>query len=534
MSQARNVDAVVVGAGFAGLYALHRLRALGLNVQVFEAGSDVGGTWFWNRYPGARCDVDSHDYSYSFSEDLQQEWRWPERFSNQSEILRYIHHVADRFGLRSGVKLDTRVTAMHYDEVSSRWTVRTDQGDEVSARFCVMASGQLSLPSVPDFPGLESFKGKWYHSGKWPHETVDFTGQRVGVIGTGSSGIQIIPLVAQEAKHLHVFQRTANYCIPAMNRPLTDEADQERKGNYKAMREVAAASAFCMTAGAPPLKSALEDTPEQREKVYESKWNAGGSINFLYAYRNLLVDKAGNDTAGDFVRAKIRSVVKDPKVAEQLAPKGYYIGTKRLCLGTNYYETYNRANVTLVDVRSSPIERITPTGVKTRDAEYALDTLVFATGFDAMTGPMLDIDIRGRDGLALSKKWADGPRSFLGLMTAQFPNLFIITGPGSPSVKTNMVCHIEQHVDWITDCIGHLVQAGIGTIETPRDKEDAWVQHVNEVADATLYPLADSWYTGANIPGKPRVFMPYVGGLDKYKALCDRETETRYQSFVLS
>lgn len=526
-------DAIIVGAGFAGLYALHRLRGLGLRAKVFEAGSDIGGTWFWNRYPGARCDVESLEYSYSFSDDLQQKWDWPERFAAQPDILKYIHHVAERFDLRRDIVVDTKVTSATFDEAEGRWTVVTSRGHRASAKFCIMASGNLSLPRVPQFAGLESFKGRWFHSGLWPHETVDFSGRRVGVIGTGSSGIQMIPNIAEQAAHLYVFQRTANYSVPSVNRPLTMEVSQTHKARYGEWRQAARRTPFGIAGHPPPEKSALDVPPEERTKSYEAKWGTGGNISFLYAYKDMLVDKDANETACQFVRDKIAETVRDPKVAKLLMPNDHYIGTKRLCLDIGYYETYNRDNVTLVDVKTSPIETIYEDGLRTRDADYELDDIVFATGFDAMTGALLDIDIRGRNNLALSTKWADGPRTYLGLMTAGFPNMFIITGPGSPSVKTNMISAIEQHVDWISDFIVHIETQKYATTEAEPEEENRWVAHVNEVADRTLYPLANSWYVGANIPGKPRVFMPYVAGLDKYRDICDDIAAQQYKGFVL-
>ena len=531
---ATEFDVVVVGAGFAGLYMLHRLRELGMRVRVFEAGQGVGGTWFWNRYPGARCDVESLEYSYSFSEDLQQEWKWPERFAAQPDILRYINHVADRFDLRRDIQLNTRVVSAVFDETANRWTVQTDQGDVASARFCIMASGNLSLPRVPEFNGLSNFQGQSYHSGLWPAEDVDFSGQRVGVIGTGSSGIQLIPNVAKQAKHLYVFQRTANFSVPAQNRPHTHQADQRHKAQYSEWREQARRTPFGIAGHSPPAKSALEDPPEERSRVYEIKWGTGGNISFLYAYNDLLVNQDANETAGEFVRWKIRKTVRDPAVAELLLPNDHYIGTKRLCLDNGYYETFNRDNVTLVDVKRSPIVEITAKGLRTEESEYELDAIVFATGFDAMTGALLDVDMRVNTGGSLRAKWSAGPRTYLGLMTAGFPNLFIITGPGSPSVKSNMVSAIEQHVDWITDCLKYLQSHGIRRIEAGLDTENEWVEHVNQVADATLYPLANSWYVGANIPGKPRVFMPYVAGLDKYRKICDDVAAKNYKGFVLT
>ena len=526
-------DAIVIGAGFAGLYTLHRLRGLGLKVRVLEAGEGIGGTWFWNRYPGARCDIESLEYSYSFDEALQQEWKWPERFSAQPDILRYINHVADRLDLRRDIRLNARVSSVVFDDATNTWTVETDSGLRARARFCVMASGNLSLPRVPRFEGLDDFKGDWYHTGLWPHEGVDFSGRRVGVIGTGSSAIQAIPVIAQQAKHLYVFQRTANFSVPALNRPLTPEADQAHKAIYPQRREEARHTPFGVSGYPPPAKSALEATEEERRKHYESKWRTGGTLNLLYAYNDLLVNKDSNETVCEFVRQKIGGIVRDAEVAKLLMPNDHYIGTKRLCLDNGYFETFNRDNVTLVDVKSAPIVSITPDGLRTEKQEYKLDAIVFATGFDAMTGALLDMDIRGRAGDALRDKWAAGPRTYLGLMTAGFPNMFFITGPGSPSVKSNMVSSIEQHVDWITDCLQYLQSNDVASIEPDLGQQDRWVQHVNDVADATLYPLANSWYTGANIPGKPRVFMPYVAGLDKYRVICDGIAAKGYEGFVL-
>lgn len=533
-SVAPDFDVIVVGAGFAGLYALYKFRKLGLHARALEAGSGIGGTWFWNRYPGARCDVDSVEYSYSFSDDLQQEWSWPERFSAQGDILRYINHVADRFDLRRDVQLNTRVQSANYDEPNGIWRITTVDGQVYTARFCVMATGNLSLPRVPEFKGLETFEGDWYHTGLWPDQPVDFTGRRVGVIGTGSSGIQIIPIIAKQASELFVFQRTPNFTLPARNRALSNEELDRHKTRYEFWRAEAQNTPFGIAGHPAPTKNALDDTSEDRLARFEEKWKAGGSISFLYAYKDLLTNIAANDTAAEFVRNKIRSTVKDPATAELLVPKDYPIGARRLCLDTGYYETFNLPNVKLVDTKSAPIAEITDTGVKTTAGEYALDTLVFATGFDAITGALADIDIRGRDGLPLKQKWAHGPRTYLGLMTAGFPNMFIVTGPGSPSVKSNMVCAIEQHINWITDCIGKLAAHGNSTIDADPDAETRWVEHVNEVADATLYPLAESWYTGANVPGKPRVFMPYVGGFHRYRAICEEVVRDGYRGFVLA
>lgn len=534
-SVSRDLDVVIVGGGLAGLYAIHRLRKLGLKVRAYEAGSGIGGTWFWNRYPGARCDVESLEYSYSFDEALQQEWKWPERYGTQPEILKYINHVADRFDLRRDVQLNTRIKAAHFDGKSNLWTLRTEAGEEIRARYCVMAAGNLSTPRVPDFKGIHDFKGKWYHSGLWPHEGVDFTGLRVGVVGTGSSGVQMIPIIAQQAKTLTVFQRTANFSLPARNMPMPEERERRHKAEYPARRAAAMETPFAIGGHAKPTKSALDVPDEERNKSYEAKWQEGGSISYLYAYTDLLVNKQSNDTASEFVRNKIRATVKDPKTAELLAPKDHPIGTKRLCLDTGYYETYNRENVALVDVRADPIKEITASGMRLQSGtDFELDAIVFATGFDAMTGALNEIDVRTSDGAVLRDHWAGGPLTYLGLMVSGFPNMFVVTGPGSPGVKTQMIASIEQHVDWIADTIDHLAAHQLDRIEPTPEAEMDWVHHVNAVADSTLYPLANSWYVGANIPGKPRVFMPYVGGFDRYKKRCDEISASGYPGFTLS
>jgi cyclohexanone monooxygenase len=532
MADPRELDAVVVGAGFAGLYTLHRLRGLGLTARVFEAGDDIGGTWYWNRYPGARCDVESMDYSYSFSDELQQHWTWTERYASQPEILRYINHVAERFDLRRDIQCSTRVTSAVFDEASRRWEVDTDRGDRVSARFCIMATGCLSTAQVPRFKGLESFEGRWYHTGHWPHEGVDFTGRRVGVIGTGSSAIQSIPIIARQAAHLVVFQRTPNYSVPAHNAPLDRDFERRVKASYGEYRRQARESrvGFVMERNDA---SALAVPAEEREREYEARWRRGG-LGFSSTFADLLTSQDANATAAEFFRAKIRAIVRDPAVADTLCPRDYPLGTKRLCVDTDYYATFNRDNVTLVDIRKEPIEAVTPHGVRTQAAEYALDALVFAIGFDAMTGALLAVDIRGRGGRSLRDKWAAGPRTYLGLTIAGFPNLFVITGPGSPSVLSNMIVSIEQHVDWIADCLVHLRAHGLATIEATLEAEDTWVAHVNEVGHLTLYPRANSWYMGANVPGKPRIFMPYIGGVGTYRQICDDVAARGYTGFTLT
>jgi len=526
------LDLVVVGAGFAGMYMLQRARTLGLSARVFEAGADVGGTWYWNRYPGARCDVESLEYSYGFDEALQQEWRWSERFATQPEILRYASHVADRFGLRKDMRFNTRVVAATWDEAASRWTVRTDRGGEVTTQFLVMATGCLSSANLPDIPGRDSFAGAIYHTGEWPHEEPDFTDKRVGVIGTGSSAIQSIPIIAARAKQLIVFQRTANYSVPARNAPLDPEHVARIKAGYATFRAKNRLQINAFGSNMPRSSvPARELTPEQRREALEARWRYGG-LFFLGAFGDLLLDKGVNDIAAGFVRGKIRDIVKDPAVAKLLSPQ-QVIGCKRLCVDTDYYATFNRPSVRLVDIAAQGIERITPEGVRANGETFELDALVFATGFDAMTGTLSKIDIRGRGGRSLREAWSSGPRTYLGLSVAGFPNLFTITGPGSPSVLTNMIVSIEQHVDWIADCIAHLRKSGRAAIEAQPRAQDAWVAHVNAVADRTLYPMCNSWYVGANIPGKTRVFMPLLG-FPAYVEKCNEVVSKGYEGFTTS
>ena len=528
-------DAIVVGAGFAGLYALHRLRGDGLSVRVFEQGDGVGGTWYWNRYPGARCDIESMDYSYSFSEELEQEWEWSERYPSQPEILRYLNHVADRFDLRGDIGLGTRVVAARY--VDELWEVTTEDGSRYSATYCIMASGCLSSVHRPAFEGLDDFEGECYHSARWPHDGVDLAGKRVGVIGTGSTGIQLIPRLAEQAQHVYVFQRTPNFSMPAHNRTLDPDVQRAIKAGYRERRLRARESLSGVPSTHPdalPQRSALEVAPEERTRAYEQGWVTGGIGGITLAFNDINSNAEANGTAADFVRDKIRAIVRDPATAEALCPTAHPIGTKRICVDTDYFATYNRDDVTLVDVRSAPIVRLTPRGIETTSADYELDVIVFATGFDAMTGALLEIDVRGRDGRPLKEKWSEGPRTYLGLATAGFPNLFLVTGPGSPSVLSNMVLSIEQHVDWIADCLGYLGEHGVATIEATPDAEDAWIAHVDEVAEGTLFPRVNSWYVGANIPGKPRVFMPYIGGVGTYRAHCDGVAANDYEGFSVT
>jgi cyclohexanone monooxygenase len=527
-----DVDAVVVGAGFAGLYMLYRLRQIGLRAIGFETGDGVGGTWYWNRYPGARVDVPSLSYSYSFSPDLQQEWCWPETYSSQEELLKYANHVADRFDLRRDIRFETTVTRVAYDEGARRWSIRTDRGDRVTTRFLITAAGCLSATNIPDLKGLDSFRGAWYHTSRWPKGGVDLTGKRVGVIGTGSTGIQVVPVIAEQASHLYVFQRTPNYSLPTGNHPMDPGYERDWKALYDEHRELDRNS-YAGRYVPPPQRSVLEVPPDERDRVFEEAWREG-AFAMMQAFKDLRTSREANEVAAEFVRGKIRATVRDPEVAELLCPKDYPIGTKRLCLDLNYFETFNRENVTLVDVKTHPIAEITPTGLRTSGATYDLDVLIFATGFDAMTGPLLRMNVTGRDGLPLKEKWAHGPRTYLGFTVAGFPNMFVITGPGSPSVLASMVVAIEQHVDLIADTIVYLTNKGCEVIEARPDAEDDWVTHVNEVADATLYKYADSWYLGANIPGKPRVFMPYVGGFNVYAAKCQEVVANDYEGFVAS
>ena len=529
MQMSQRLDAVIIGAGFAGLHMLHRLRGMGFSARVVEAAAGVGGVWYWNRYPGARCDVESLQYSYSFSHELEQEWVWTERYAAQAEILRYIGHVADRFDLRRDITFNARVVAATFDDAAGLWELRTEDGLRVCARHCIFATGALSIARLPDIPGIENFGGRIVHTGAWPHEGVDFGGQRVGVIGTGSSGIQAIPAIARQAKTLTVFQRTANFSIPAWNAALTPAAQQDWKGAYREhrarAREVGTLYEF-------NDKAAAQVGAEEREREYQRRWDKGG-VNFVHAFNDLMVDKRSNDTIADFVRARIRAIVKDPEVAESLCPDDHPLGAKRICVDTGYYETYNRDNVTLVDLKKTPITHVTPTGVHTAAGGHAVDALVCATGYDALTGAVLNIDIRGRRGQSLKSKWADGPRTYLGLMTSGFPNLFIITGAGSPSVLVNMIVGIEHHVEWICDCLGYLRKQGLNSIEATAAAEDRWVDHVNAAANRTLMPMANSWFLGANIPGKPRVFMPYVAKIGVYRRECQDVADAGYTGFKL-
>jgi cation diffusion facilitator CzcD-associated flavoprotein CzcO len=529
-----HVDAVVVGAGFAGLYMLYRLRQLGLTVRVFEAGDGVGGTWYWNRYPGARCDVESMHYSYSFSPALEQQWEWSERYASQPEILRYIEHLVDRFDLRRDICLRARVVAAHFESEASTWRVHTGDGRSVTARYCIMATGCLSVPRLPDVPGIGSFRGPAHHTAQWPHDGLNLSGLRVAVVGTGASAVQSIPVIADSAAEVTVFQRTPAYSVPAHNRALTDSERAELKARYRVFRQQQRESVFGDPSPFPPaVRPAREVTSEERTCTFEERWQYGNVIALMSAYTDLALDLAANDTAAEFVRSKVRQKVRDRTTAEALCP-AYAIGTKRLCLDTGYYEAFNQDNVHLVDLRQTPLVTVTEHGIRTSQREYRFDALVLATGFDAMTGALTAIDIRGRGRQLLADRWRDGPRTYLGLATAGFPNLFILAGPGSPSVLSNMIVSIEQHVDWVSECIRWLRHRGAATIEATRPAEDKWVEHVKAAANRTLYPRTDSWYLGTNVPEKARVFAPYYGGVGSYRKICDNIASDGYRGFAVA
>lgn len=524
-----DVDVVVVGAGFSGLYLLYRLRKAGFSTRVFERGGDVGGTWYWNRYPGARCDVESLQYSYSFDEQLQQDWHWPEKFSAQPDILAYANHVADRFNLKKDIEFNIEVKASWFDENLKTWKITTNTGEEINAQYFIMATGCISTTQIPNIKGLSDYVGNTFHTGDWPHEEVDFSGQSIAVIGTGSSGIQSIPVLAKQAKKLTVFQRTPNYSIPSQNEPMTKKYERSWKDVYSERRKEMRYSAH------GSLKD-LNDVPalsvdeDQRQELYTKRWAIGGT-GFLGSFNDLLTNADANYTAAEYVRQQIKRVVKDKETAEILCPRSYPIGTKRICIDTGYFETYNRENVKLVDISKKPIQRLVTDGIIVDDQLYPFDSIIFATGFDAMTGSIFNVDIKGRGGLALKEKWNAGPKTYLGLMSASFPNLFMITGPGSPSVKSNMIMSIEQHVDLVIETLLSMRRKGLSVVEPELEAENKWVDHVQEVANKTLFPQANSWYMGANIPGKPRLFMPYIGGVGAYREICEEIVANNYRGF---
>ena len=531
LNPAETVDAVVVGAGFSGMYQLYKLRDMGLSVKVFEAGEDVGGTWYWNRYPGARVDIESMAYSFSFSKELEQDWVWSEKYSPQPELLRYAQHVAERFDLKRDISFNTRVASAHFDEDNDQWLVTTQCGKRVRARYLVMATGVLSAAKTPDIAGRDSYKGETYQTGLWPKEGVDFTGKRVAVIGTGSSAVQSIPLIAEEADELVVYQRTAAYSTPAFNRPLTNSEIDTMKGNYDQYRQEQRLSPAGIINPERQLERVMDVPKEERQRSFEEAWDEGLLTGLMSTFSDIQLDEDANHEVAEFIRDRIRNTVQDPQTADDLTPKAYPYATKRPCIDTNYYETYNRENVSLVNLRRTPIETITETGIETSDGAREFDAIVYATGFDAMTGPLLRVDIRGRGGKRLVDAWIDGPRSYLGIAIHGFPNLFTITGPSSPSVLSNMLVSIEQHVDWVSDCIGWMNENGKTAIEPSDAAERDWAEHTAHLAGMTLFPQADSWYMGANVPGKPRMFLAYVGGVGAYRLICDQIAATGYHGF---
>jgi cyclohexanone monooxygenase len=527
------LDAVVVGAGFGGLYAIKRLTDAGFRIRAFESGDGVGGTWYWNRYPGARVDLECWDYSYSFSPELQDEWDWPERYPTSAELMRYLNHVADRFDLRRHVRFNTRVESAVFDEKRNLWSVTTSDGKVTQARFFVPATGVLSVPKPPEIPGIDTFAGESHHTGRWPHHEVDFSNKRVGVIGTGSSGIQVIQALAGKCRHLTVFQRTAVYVVPAKNHPLTPEMRARVRATYEERRAVSRLTRFGIAVPFP-VESALDATPEERLKKYENAWENSQLLGFRMCYGDILSNEESNETVAEFIRGKIRDTVNNPEVAEKLMPRGFPFGTKRPCLGDTYYSVYNREDVTLVGLKETPIERVVPEGIVTSEGLHELDVLIYATGYDALTGALTHIDVRGVNGRRLTDKWASGAKTYLGLMTSGFPNLFTVTGPGSPGPLANMSMSIEQHVDWIARCMADLREAGIDRIDARPQAEEDWMQHVQDVVAKTLYLKANSWYVGANVPGKPQVFLPYLGGHGNYRKKCDEVAAAGYTGFVLT
>ena len=531
MTAVETRDVLVVGAGFGGLYSLYVLREAGFHVTAVERGSGVGGTWYWNRYPGARCDVESLQYSYSFDDDLQQDWEWTERYAGQPEILKYAQHVSTRFDLTDLIDFNTNVESMSYDADQQEWTVSTNSLT-YKAKFVIAATGCLSSTNLPDFPGLEQFEGDTYHTGRWPHEKVDFGGQRVGIIGTGSSAVQAIPVIAAEAAELTVFQRTPNYSIPAHNAPLDPLEQNEVKSQYEELRSAARAERSGILSIFPPNEDlAREASDAEFEARMNERWDYGG-FGFYRSYIDIVVDPQSNERVAEYVRGHISSKVDDPATAALLSPSNT-IACKRPCLDTEYYETFNSEHVHLVDISETEIQAITPTGLSVNGQEFEFDALVFATGFDAMTGALLGMNITGVDGCTLAEAWAEGPRTYLGLSVPKFPNLFTVTGPGSPSVLTNMIMAIEQHVEWIRDCLVAMRDEQIATIEASSDAADSWVEHVNAIADQTLYPSCNSWYLGANIPGKTRVFMPLIG-FPAYADRCEQVAANNYEGFALA
>lgn len=525
-------DVIVVGAGFAGLRALKTIREMGLDTLVLEASDSVGGVWNFNRYPGARCDVESYDYSYRFSPELEQEWRWTERYATQPEILSYIEHVAERFDLRRDILFNTRMAAATYDAARNRWLVESADGRRWAARRLVLALGQLSTPKETTYPGQEGFGGQVIYSARWPRDGVDLKGKRVAIIGTGSSGVQMTPVIAAKAAQLTVFQRTANYSIPAANAPLTEAEDREVKAGYRERRERARNSPSGL-GFVPDERSAREVDAAEREEAYEKAWNRLG-FGFALTFKDILLNEESNQTASEFIRRKIAEQVHDPVLRDKLTPKGFAFGTRRPSVDSGYFATFNRPNVRLVDLGETPIEEFTAGGIRTSAEELPFDVVIYATGFDVFTGSLLKPRIAGRNGLTLAEKWSGGPVSYLGLSVQGFPNLFIIGGPGSPSLLSNVLLSSEEQIDWLEGLFAHCDASGVATVEATEKAESDWVDHVNDRARQTLYLSTPSYYTGAEMPGKPRVFMPYSGGVRGYRRILEKTAERGYEGFVLT
>ncbi len=525
------LDVIIIGTGFAGVYGLHRIREAGFRVIAVEAGDDVGGCWYWNRYPGLRCDVDSLEYSYAFSEELQNEWRWSERYAPQSEIQSYIAFAADKLDLRKDIQFNTRISAATYNNDAGNWSLETEAGETLRARYVVMATGCLSVPNKPDIPGLDDFGGQLVHSVQWPKEKLDLSGKNVAVIGTGSTGVQMIPLLAKEAKHLTVVQRTPAFCVPARNQQWSDERIEFWRQNFRELRETARNSRAGVLHEYGLLPAAAI-RPEDQIADLERRWIKGGP-NVLYGFNDLLMNHDTNELVSDFLRGKIADAVDDPEIAKKLMPYEYPVGTKRVCVDTGYYETYNRDNVSLVDLRSEKLQQIEKDGIRTEEGFYPVDVLIMATGYDAMTGALLAIDIRTSEGKSLRTEWGKGPQTYLGLGIAGFPNMFVVTGPGSPSVFSNMVLSVEHDMDWIANCLDHLRGKDFPSFEADPNAQEAWMDHVDEVARGTLLNRAASWYRGANIEGKPQKFMPYVGGVNTYQKKCRDIADNGYEGFLI-
>lgn len=528
-----NYDAIVIGTGFSGMYMLHLLRKMGLRTRAFETGADVGGVWYWNRYPGLRCDSESVFFNYTFSEELYKGWTWSSRYPEQPEILRYLNYVADKLDLRKDIQFNTKIVSAIYNEESNLWDIETSNGEIVNSKYIVTGLGTLSDSNVPNLKGLGQFEREWHHTGKWPHEPVDFSGKRVGVIGTGSSGIQVIPIIAESANHLTVFQRSPQYTIPARNKPLSPEYIQEIKENFQEFAREVRYETFGGAIVRLPTKSVLEVTEEERQQVYKEYWEMGGPL-LTFSFTDLATSPEANKTASDFVKQKIRETVKNPVVAEKLIPN-YPIGAKRIVVDTGYYKTFNRDNVTLHDVKEDPIIEITSTGIQTNNGHVELDMIVFATGYDAITGPLLRMNIQGRNGITLKEKWDNGKnlKTLLGVANNGFPNMFTITGPQSPAVLGNVPVLIEQHVEWIAECIRYLEENNIDLIESTKEAEDNWAEHTNEVAKYEFYSDQDSWYTGANIEGKEKAILVYRGGFQNFRQKCDEVANSGYKGFNL-